>query len=97
MPDATRSANAGTNALRDLRRALGRASLIFGSLAVLTVMVLGHGSERGPRYADADGIDRMVTGTIRTDQRYVVSRSVLQPAGAAPCLLFPDGTRRGNC
>lgn len=84
--------------LRGLRRALLRASVLFGSLAVAVVMLFGQGSERPMRYADGnEGIDEILTGTVASPSRYVIGRSVLQPAGSGPCLYFPDGTRRGTC
>lgn len=98
MSTAPRSPSSGVATLKGLRRALLRAAIMSGSLAVLVVMVFGHGSERGFRYADGPaGVDDMMTGSINGSSRYVVSRSVLQPAGAMPCLHFPDGTRRGSC
>lgn len=100
--DAGRSANApsadGHATLRQLRRALLRAGVAAGSLAVLVVMVFGHGSERPLREADRGLVlDEMMTGSIAAPSRYVSSRSVLQAPGASPCLLYPDGSRRGDC
>ncbi|WP_185983695.1 hypothetical protein [Aureimonas mangrovi] len=90
--------DSGTMALRELRRALLRASVIFGSLALVFVMAITNGFEhRSARMAEA-GIDEMMTGSIDTGaERYTVSRSVLQAPGAGPCLYFPDGSRRGAC
>jgi hypothetical protein len=98
MPNSSKPVDAGYAALRDLRRALVRATVISGSLAVLVLVAFGHGSDRAARFADADmGVDQMLTGSIPSNDRYVVSRSVLQPAGSGPCLYFPDGSKRGSC
>ena len=89
----------GLEALVGMRRALLRASVIFGSLAVVVIMAIGGtGGDRAMRSASSDlGVDDMMTGSIGNGERYVVSRSVLQAPGSSPCLYFPDGTRRGNC
>lgn len=89
----------GLAALRDLRRALTRAAVIFGSLALFMVVVIGGTMDRSEsRFAQNPyGVDEMMTGSIAQGDRYVVRRSVLQPPGSGPCLYFPDGTTRGAC
>lgn len=95
---SSRPADAGQAALRQFRRALLRAGVAAGSLAVLVVMVFGNGSERPLREADRGLVlDEVMTGSIAAPSRYVSSRSVLQAPGSSPCLLYPDGSRRGDC
>lgn len=99
MAERSTARAGGLESLVELRRALTRAGLVFGSLAVVVVMAFGTtGGERAQRFADIPpGVDDMITGSIGTGERYVVTRSVLQAPGAPPCILFQDGTRRGAC
>ena len=90
----------GFETLAETRRALLRASVLFGTVGVLFAFAVGAPQGRSSRMADtgAYGVDEMMTGSIAaTPTRYVERRSVLQRVGSGPCLHFPDGSQRGAC
>lgn len=90
----------GLQTLAETRRALVRASVLFGTIGVLFAFAVGAPESRSNRMADSGsyGVDEMMTGSIGTaPDRYVERRSVLQRTGAGPCLYFPDGSQRGAC
>ncbi|MEF2552915.1 hypothetical protein VQ042_16360 [Aurantimonas sp. A2-1-M11] len=79
---------------------LFRATLAFGALALVLSLLVPPIAERGVRYvAGVDGpqLDMMATGSIARPSEYTLRRSVLQPANAAPCVIYADGRRHGGC
>ncbi|WP_245413649.1 hypothetical protein [Mangrovicella endophytica] len=90
-------------ALSGARIGLLRATLLFGSVAIALSLVAVPAIERRSRVmasADQPQLDTMITGSVRSSgarRQYVVSRSVLQPAGAAPCITYAGGGRSGSC
>lgn len=90
----------GLETLAETRRALMRASVLFGTIGILFAFAVGAPESRSNRMADGGsyGVDEMMTGSIgAVSDRYVERRSVLQLSGAGPCLYFPDGSQRGAC
>ncbi|MEF2071428.1 hypothetical protein [Consotaella aegiceratis] len=97
----------GSNSLRvlaDASTGLLRATLLFGSIVIALSLILAPAADREARTRMADGaefLDPVITGSVKqpggSHSTYVVMRSVLQTPGAGPCLLFPDGRRKGEC
>lgn len=87
--------------LAEARTGLFRATLLFGSIAVALALIVAPAAERGAKYAvsGAPQLDPIATGSIRSGEAgsYTIRRSVLQPAGAAPCIVFSGGGRSGAC
>ncbi len=81
------------------------AFAVFGLVAAaVTPTLIGHDGQGNTGLVAAfggAGIDMTTTGSVRTGDgsktRYVVRRSVLQPAGDAPCIIYNSGRREGNC
>jgi hypothetical protein len=89
-----------------LRRVPGRVSpvrvaLLFGSAAIaLALFATSYlGSERWDEMAVSDpgGLDPMTTGSVRTANRYIIRKSVLQDSPDAVCIIRPNGTSSGDC
>ena len=63
-------------------------------------LILAPAVDRGADYVlsgDRPMLDMMATGSIGPSTRYTVSRSVLQPAGAPPCILYAGSPGGGRC
>jgi hypothetical protein len=57
-------------------------------------------AERSASYVAGDNrpdLDMMATGSVAKSSEYTLRRSVLQPADAAPCVIYADGRRLGSC
>lgn len=83
--------------MRDTALALVRATLFFGTMAVVMVLVVQPGRFHGDKtMASAPvGLDLMETGSIN-DGRATPVR-IENRRSPAPCLEYPDGTQRGAC
>ena len=96
-----KSGPAISETLAQARTGLFRATLLFGSIAVALALIVVPAADRQAKLSafDRKGIDTLTTGSVANPEklRYVVRRSVLQDHAAGPCLMFPDGTRRGAC
>lgn len=78
--------------IAEMRTGLLRATLLFGAVAMALALVLAPVAQGTVEYASRPQLDMMTTGSIvAPSNTYTVRRSVLQPAGAAPCVLFPGG------
>ncbi len=85
------------------------AFAVFGLVAAaITPTLVGHGGNANAGLVAAitgagagAGIDMTTTGSVRSGDapktRYVVRRSILQPDGDAPCIIYNSGRREGNC
>ena len=79
---------------------LFRATLLFGALAVFLSLLVPPIAERSASYVAGDNrpdLDMMATGSVAKSSEYTLRRSVLQPADAAPCVIYADGRRLGSC
>jgi hypothetical protein len=80
---------------RDTAMALLRATVLFGAVAVVTALVVQPDTFRYDR-AMANGpvgIDPVQTGSVGPARAMRIEPG----RGPAPCLEFPDGSRRGAC
>ncbi|WP_229152121.1 hypothetical protein [Aurantimonas sp. VKM B-3413] len=86
--------------MSEIGTGLFRATLLFGMLGLALALILAPAVDRGAGYllaGDRPALDMMATGSIGSSTRYTVSRSVLQPAGAPPCIFYPGGPGGGRC
>ena len=92
-------AKSGLETLVETRKALLRASVLFGTVGIVFALAVGAPQGRSERMAEtgAYGVDDTMTGSVDRTDRYVSRRSVLQAPGSGPCLHFPDGSQRGAC
>ncbi len=81
------------------------AFAVFGLVAAAITPTLigqdGKGNSGLVAAMNGAGIDMTTTGSIGAGDgpkiRYVVRRSILQPKGDAPCIIYNSGRRDGNC
>lgn len=86
--------------LAEARTGLLRATLLFGSIAVALALIVVPANDRQGRSDSHDynaPVDTMTTGSVKPLERYVMHRGDGSGVSAQPCLMFPDGTTRGNC
>ncbi|MCQ0988984.1 hypothetical protein [Jiella marina] len=72
------------------------ATIAVAGLALLAVPLADRGSDALVA-SQVPELDMMATGSIDAPRQYTIRRSVLQPMGSEPCILFPDGSKRGAC
>ena len=95
----------GLSGIPTVRLALGFCTLGLLAALFLTPLLDTAAEKLAGLGADEErvGIDRTVTGSVtptqRTDRprRYIIRRSVMQKNPSAPCFLYEDGTREGEC
>jgi hypothetical protein len=80
-----------------------RVTLLFGSaavaLAIIAVPLLHKAADKGFSSAQVrQRVDPVITGaTARYQNRYRLRRSVLQDGVGEPCVIYANGTSRGDC
>lgn len=79
-----------------LLRTAALAAIAVAGLALVLVPLADRGSEALVA-SQVPELDMMATGSIGAPNQYTIRRSVLQPLGSEPCLIFPNGTTRGAC
>lgn len=80
-----------------------RITLLFGSATIAVALVITQlldnnisGNIQRPAVAQ-NLLDYGTTSSVRTPERFVVRKSVLQASPDAVCVIRQDGSRSGDC
>ena len=97
--------------LQDIAEGVSTSQVIklclgFGAVAIAGALFLTPVLDNGSEYANGhpeviyQGVDPITTAGVpskRGATRYTIRRSVLQQDPSAPCLIYADGRREGDC
>ena len=79
-----------------------RMAMVLGvgavAIALLAIPFVERGVSAQIAKLNSGNVDQITTGSVRGDrQAYTVRHSVLQPTPQARCIIYTDGTRKGDC